>query len=511
MLYDAQGKIIRRPPASLPASPWLRSATPRIQPSDISLEDMLRAFRRADRGDLSAQGELWMALEEMDPHVLGESEKLAESVLSIRPQLLPADDTQAAIDAAEFVRLHLLEHPQFPDLQTLLGYTPLTGVQAAEIVWRRDGKAITIQEFRRIQHSWLLYAGHDGYLRDSPLIITDSEPMGIEPQPAQIVIMEHKPLIKHPSRTGKWRTIAIIALLKRYGWDDLAIYSERCGVPATIGKYPIGAGQGTIDELWEAVQALSGNGRVVVQDGTSITQETQQGNLSGSLWMAATEMYDKAISKAILGQTLSADSSGTGSYALGVTHENLRYEQVLRTGRRIASVITEQVIKPLILFNFGTSAPVPVLNYVAPKSVSRDQVQMLLQASQLVDIPQYYVYELLGIPRPEKGDEVTRTQTPAPMMARHSARVPTSQRLRAEARADVDRVSPPPEEALQEVQDNVDLILNEVYSAKDYNEAIERIMSLLSRTKSDKMREGLEQRLIAANLRGRQRIQDARP
>ena len=80
---------------------------------------------------------------------------------------------------------------------------------------------------------------------------------------------------------------------------------------------------------------------------------------------------EKAISKIILGQTLTTDSNGTGSYALGEVHNEVRQDIMENSLNLVCNAINTQLIKPLVDFNFGNIDKYPEFRLINPESFDK--------------------------------------------------------------------------------------------------------------------------------------------
>ncbi len=76
--------------------------------------------------------------------------------------------------------------------------------------------------------------------------------------------------------------------------------------------------------------------------------------------MDALEFHNREMARSILGQTLTTDEGRrVGSLALGKVHLQVLLLQITAIRREIAdSLMTEQIIRPLIEMNFGPG-PIP--------------------------------------------------------------------------------------------------------------------------------------------------------
>jgi phage gp29-like protein len=68
-----------------------------------------------------------------------------------------------------------------------------------------------------------------------------------------------------------------------------------------------------------------------------------------------------SIARRILGQTLTSfgNEGGTGAKSLGDVHAEVEDEISQELAKNFAAVMNDQVVKPLVLWNFGPKAPMP--------------------------------------------------------------------------------------------------------------------------------------------------------
>lgn len=132
------------------------------------------------------------------------------------------------------------------------------------------------------------------------------------------------------------------------------MYLEKFGMPTAKGSYTRGMPRDQQDELLRVLDKIQQETAIVVPaDVTIELLEAQRGGEAG--YQSAIEYHNRQIAKAILGQTLSSDTgSGSGSYAMAKVHLDVLYFYLQKVKRDLEeSVIREQVIRPLVDFNFS--------------------------------------------------------------------------------------------------------------------------------------------------------------
>jgi len=140
---------------------------------------------------------------------------------------------------------------------------------------------------------------------------------------------------------------------------------ERFASPTVLGRFQRGLPESEHAGLKLALSQL--------QSATSITfpQEVEISTLGGdressSGFMEAIEFHNREIARTILGQTLTTDEGRrVGSLALGRVHLQVLLLQLQALRQELAdSLMTEQIIRPLVEMNFGPG-PVPRFEFVA--------------------------------------------------------------------------------------------------------------------------------------------------
>jgi phage gp29-like protein len=114
-------------------------------------------------------------------------------------------------------------------------------------------------------------------------------------------------------------------------------------------------------------------------------------------------------SKAILGQTLTAQASNTGTQALGKIHNEVRMDIRNSDIRQIAATLTRDISYPLLALNYGPMDLRRVPRIVFDTGESEDLTAFADALPKLAGaglrIPVSYVQRKLKIPEPLEGEE----------------------------------------------------------------------------------------------------------
>ena len=144
-----------------------------------------------------------------------------------------------------------------------------------------------------------------------------------------------------------------------------AKYLEKFGLPTITGSYDSTRGYGTDQqrELLSIVAQVHNESAVVLPSDMKLALlETSRAQAAG--FQEAIDYLDRAIAKSILGQTLTTDSTGSGStYALGSVHMDVLGFYLRKIQRDLEeTVMNAQLISRLVAYNFPPGTPAPTFH-----------------------------------------------------------------------------------------------------------------------------------------------------
>ena len=388
---------------------YIASLTGGLTPA--RLEAILRA---ADEGDIVRQHELFADIEERDEHIHAELSKRRRALLSIPWQIVPgrAGDKRAD-DVAAAVREQLAVIPDFEDMILDLADAIGHGFACLEIEWAMDGALHLPAAIHHRAQSWFQLA-----LDRETLRLRDGTVEGQELWGLGWIVHRHRSKSGWFARAGLFRTLCWTFLLKQYCRGDFADFLEIHGLPLRVGKYPSMSSAEEKKELLRALAAIGHNAAGAIPEGMMIEfHEAARG--SEAPFMAMHELCEKGASKAILGSTLTTDTQGVGSQALGEIHNEVRLDILASDARQLAGTLTRQLLAPLAYLNAGVTDAALLPRFVFDPSRPEDLEKLaksLPGLSDVMNIPARWAHERSGIPMPE-GDE--------PVLKRRAASAPT--------------------------------------------------------------------------------------
>lgn len=365
---------------------------------------LAQILRAAETGSATAYLELAEEMEEKDLHylsVLG-TRKRAVSQLPVTVEAA-SDDPNDEMDAQlirDWLKRLTLQSELF-DILDAIG----KGYSATEIVWRtgdlwlpeklkwRDPRFF---EFDKTTGEELLLKGDDGV------------PAPLHPYKYITHIAPAKSGL--PIRGGLARAAAWGYLFKNYTIKDWMAFLEVYGLPLRVGKYQPGTTEADIRKLEQAVAQIGSDAGAVVPSTMMLEFITNSGGTaSADMFERKAKYVDDQLSKAVLGQTSSADAKsggiGTGQADL---HGEVRHDIECADATLLSATLTRDLGVPMVMFNRGQRKNYPLILVGRPDPVDVTQAlaSMTKGMEWGVPIAVSTFRKNTGIEEPKAGEEL---------------------------------------------------------------------------------------------------------
>lgn len=361
----------------------------------------------ADMGRMSSLVDLANALRQKDSHLQGVLETRETAVQRLQWELeLPRKPTKRERKAAQFV-----EDAIRSGLACVIAQcssAPYYGYAVTETVYRKTSGYIVPDRFVPIAHRRFAYGSTRLLWQDyagKPSVDVR------ETYPGQFIISQPRVNGDVPCREGLMRVLVWAALFRNWSLTDWLRLGEIAWRPWRVGKYKREsfAQQEDVDGLVTLLDAMSTSGVAVIPDTVELDVEWPQGGAAGK--GPHSELFGtmgREMSKAVLGQTETTESSSSSGYAQSKTMDGIRKDKVESDASFIAADITRDLIAWLVGLNFGQGVRVPELRFVTEDAVDLkafgDSVKALAGAG--LRIPSKWARDKAGIPDPADGEEV---------------------------------------------------------------------------------------------------------
>ncbi|MDH6357232.1 DUF935 family protein [Parabacteroides sp. PF5-9] len=204
---------------------------------------------------------------------------------------------------------------------------------------------------------------------------------------------------------------ALYVIYKRNAMSDFAQFVELYGHPLKEGTYDAWDTE-IRKKLTEDLYNSGGSSVFVHPTGTNVNiHDTTSKGATGELYRGFMQFCNDELSKLELGNTLTTEVGEKGTQALGTVHQ-AGEDRIIRLSKQLVlNILNYELTEVFTNLGFNTDGGEFTFSTPQNKDLSaRIQIDLQLQAMGL-KIPQNYLYETYGIPKPEGDDEVTKKET----------------------------------------------------------------------------------------------------
>lgn len=237
----------------------------------------------------------------------------------------------------------------------------LYGYSVMEISYKRQDNNITIDEIFEKPFWWFSFD------KDRRLVWRDREngdEIAVEEKyPLKFLLTQHRATFINPRGEAMLSRLYWPWYFRTNGWKFWAKALERTATPLLKGTAPLGMVPGPDGTQMTSLEAMNRTLQTAVQNACiAVSEGYTVEYLSAPQTGASYELFENAckarIQRLILGQTLTSDTgNGSGSYALGQVHNEVRMDR-RNSDIRMVTHTVEKVIGYLWTLNgFGGNPP----------------------------------------------------------------------------------------------------------------------------------------------------------
>lgn len=357
----------------------IRNPRPTSVASTITPQRLAGVLRSViDGNDPEAYMTLAEEIEERDLHYAAQLRTRKFAVAAIAPTVEAASDDAQDVLMAERAR-EIMNDDQIPELFFDLLDGLGKGLAVVQILWDTKSTPWMPQDYKWVDPRYLR---QDQQTLEQILLISEDAPMGAALEPYKFII--HTPRSKSGSvwRNGLARLVAVMYMLKSFTIRDWWAFAEVFGVPVRVGKYGANATEEDISTLINAIGRIASDAGAVIPESMKLELiETAKGNGGETLFENMARWCDEQISKAVLGQTMTADNGSSQSQA--TVHNEVRIDIAKWDARQLEASINEYLIKPFIILNWGEQQRYPKVRIKVPEP---EDLQLLVNSlTPLID------------------------------------------------------------------------------------------------------------------------------
>jgi len=481
-LYDYRGELIRESnlrreharPTKTGARSWNYSSVAR----GITPERLGGIFARADTGDFRDLITLAAEIEERDAHAGAQLRTRKLAVAALPWKVEAASDAALDVEIAERFAAEVVGAAWWRRAVESAMDAVAKPFAALEVLWSAKSWAITDVVWRDQRHFQVddadgatLRLRVDGH--------TDGE------QLAAWKWVIHTTAGGALVKRGLVRPLAITYAIKTLGVGAWLTFTELFGIPTRIGKYAPGASEAEVDALEDAVRSIGADAAGVLPSSMEIDvlDPIGAGN-RGDAHARLVEWAEAQQSKAILGQTMTADSGSSLSQAQ--VHEHVRDYILEADAVALAATFARDLLEPWVRVHYGAEVALPKLTCVTedPEDRVAFTTATLPWVKAGLAVESSVIRDRLGLPEPAPGGEVVEVrqvpQASPQTMARRQASVITLAEGDEEDGDFIDRDGAP-----TDFGSTMAPLLEEVRRVAKGSESFERFLASLAASAAD--------------------------
>lgn len=390
-----------RPSSGVRARAWAVMDRGSTRPGyRLTPERLWAAFRQAEAGQPLQQNDLIEDVIETDGHTRGQY--LQRMGVADRPVALAAgdgDESDGATAAAEALSRPLgrtnLEEALWHWMDALF-----FGYSGTEIEWAYDRKVDLVlpRWFHCVEHRRFVFD-----LDFSPRLMQEDNAWPGEALVDGKWVWSQK-RARIPTRAGIGRTIASWCLVKRLEVRDWIVFAEKFGLPLPVGTYEPRVSAAAKAGLRYALESIGTDGYVMLEDGCRMALDmvSRNGDVS-ALHPKIIELANAEISKVIQGATLTTESGGPGSFALGKVHQTRSDALTFADAVYLQRLFRRYIAEPFMAFNpkFGDVAPPELYIHVQPEQDPLTDIQVAKTMWEMgMELDQDQIHRRTGWRRP---------------------------------------------------------------------------------------------------------------
>lgn len=419
-IVDQHGRPLNREVLKSPQTARVAQITrhfPEHPSRGLSIRRLPRILEAAERGDLSAQADLFEDMIEKDGHIFSEMSKRKNALLgldwSIEP---PRNATAEEKNLTAMITEWIDDIANFEDIILNAAEAIGHGFSAQEIKWEFEENIWLPDKITLRPHRWFCTNPEI----DDTVRLSDGSMNGAELWPFGWLVHTHNAKAGYVAQSGLYRVLVWPYLFKNYSVRDFAEFLEIYGLPARVGKYMEGSSDQQKDALLHALVTLGHNAAGIIPMGSEIKFEAAADGQSDP-FMAMIDWCERTVSKAVLGGTLTSQADGKSSTnALGNVHNEVRHDILVADAKQLHGFF-QGMIHMLLSINGYQVSRRRLPKFVFDTSELEDigsfstGVSTLVQAG-MKTIPLSWVHKKVGIPVPQNDEPVLEgAPTPAPM------------------------------------------------------------------------------------------------
>jgi len=241
------------------------------------------------------------------------------------------------------------------------------GYQPMEVIWENVGNYTLPKNIVGKPPEWFSF-----WTDNSLRFRTRENFMGEELPPRKFLLPRHRATYKNPYGFPLLSRCFWPVAFKKGGLKFWMTFTEKYGMPFSVGKLPRGSSKKDINDLLGNLQNMVQDAVAVIPDDSSVEIiAAGASKASGELYESLCQFNNTEISKAILGQTLTTEIGKTGgSHAASKTHQEVRGDLVMGD-KKLVQGIFNLLIRWIMEINFPAGGDCPKLSFYEEENIDQ--------------------------------------------------------------------------------------------------------------------------------------------
>lgn len=281
---------------------------------------------------------------------------------------------------------------------------------------------------------------------------------------------------------------------RTHGWKFYAKFLERHGSPLLIGK------GGNPTEMAKVLQTALASAVAAVGQNDSV--EVVASANAGQAFSAFQSAQDKRVQKLILGQTLTTDVDGKGSYAAAKVHDSVREDRKL-ADIRMTSRTVQAFLNALCALNGIAQVPQYVMEGGEGLAIERAERDGKLVNAGIVKLTEQYLLDRYDF---EEGDFEIPEGAPPPAAGKPGKAGPPVQASKGRKRftADQEAVETLVDRCMAKARSPIQpgQIRAAIRASKTPEQMVDKLAKVFGDSDPSEFRELVERALFAADVMG---------
>lgn len=273
-----------------------------------------------------------------------------------------------APEAEELYRRFMLDLER-TNLRTVISGmldTPFYGFTPLELLWRFDGDWWHLVDIVARPCHWFRFDS-----RNAPVFVGEYGLFCTEPRQlpqGKFVFVTHHASYDNPYGLRLLSRCLWPVSFKRGGLTFYARFVERHGMPWVVGEAPAKATALEKQDMARGLARMVQDAVSVIPHGANVTLESA-GQTQGALHEAFLARQDRAISKVLMGQTLTIETDGTNSLAATEAHKDVA-DDLADADKAMVTDAWNEIAWIYAQVNAGPGALAPLAEYDEPEDLN---------------------------------------------------------------------------------------------------------------------------------------------